>query len=178
MRIASIALICAAMAAPSLVAEVPRPAPDFTATLPGGKPFPLKDLRGKVVLVAFIFTTCSHCQQLTGELAAIQKEYAGKGVQVVEVAFNDGVTEQMVNEFAALYRPNFPVGYKDRASVLTYLQMSILAPLYVPHLVFIDRHGTIRTDVPGESPFMKNAPANIRAELNKLTAAPAAGRKK
>jgi thiol-disulfide isomerase/thioredoxin len=180
MRAASIALICAALAAVPLAGQVPRPAPDFTVMLPGGKPLPLKSLHGKVVLLAFVFTTCSHCQHLTPELSALQSEFAGKGVQIVECAFNDGVNDQAAQEFATQFKAAFPVGYKDRASVLAFLRMSILSPLYVPHLVFIDRHGAIRNDVAGESDFMKDPVRNIRAELTKLTGpgAPAAARGK
>ena len=180
MRIACIALLCAAFAALPASAQVPRPAGDFAATLPGGKSLPLKTLQGKTILLAFIFTTCVHCQHLTPELGAIQREYSSKGVQVLEVAFNDGVNDQVVQEFANQFNPGFPVGYKDRASVLSFLHMSVLSPLYVPHLVFIDRHGTIRNDVPGESPFMQNPAVNIRTELNKLVggSSPAAKGKK
>jgi len=66
----------------------------------------------------------------------------------------------------------------NRAEVMSFLQYSILTttPLYVPHLVFMDRQGVIRSDFPGESQFMTNAGPNIRSELDKLVAAsPAAG---
>jgi len=45
-------------------------------------------------------------------------------------------------------------------------------PLYIPHMVFLDRVGMIRTDVPAESHFFNNAEANIRAELEKLLKSP------
>jgi len=83
MRIASVVLLCAALAATFLCGEVPRPAPDFSIVIPGGKPMLLRALRGKVVLLAFISTTCPHCQHLTQELAGIQRDYAPKGVQII-----------------------------------------------------------------------------------------------
>jgi len=54
--------------------------------------------------------------------------------------------------------------------VMSYLQRSILdtRPLYVPHMVFLDRRGMIRADYPGESDFFKDQATNIRAELEKL----------
>ena len=58
----------------------------------------------------------------------------------------------------------------SRATAMTYLQRSILEtkPLYVPHMVFLDRRGIIRADYPGESDFFKDPATNIRAELEKL----------
>src|SRR5689334_18654959 len=116
MRIALIALLSVAIAAASLAAEVPRPAPDFSILLPGGKALPLKALHGKVVLLAFIFTTCSHCQQLVQTLAPIQREYEAKGVQFLASAFNEGVNDAAVTNFMDVFHPGFPVGMDDRAS--------------------------------------------------------------
>ena len=175
MRTASVALLCAAAIAPGFAAPVPRPSPEFSVMMPGRKPMPLKTLRGKVVVLAFISTTCPHCQKLTGELSAIQREYAARGVQILESAFNDGVTEKDVTGFVQQYHPGFPVGMNDRASVMSYLQYSLLGgPLYVPHLIFLDRQGVIRGDFAGESPFMQNAGPNVRAELIKMLAGRAA----
>jgi protein SCO1 len=50
------------------------PAPEFTLTDQEGKPFSLRDVRGKVAVVTFIFTTCSDtCPLLTAKLVGIQK---------------------------------------------------------------------------------------------------------
>ncbi len=38
-------------------AEIPRPAPDVTIGLPGGKQLKVSDYRGKVVVLTFILTT-------------------------------------------------------------------------------------------------------------------------
>ena len=44
------------------------PAPDFTLTNQDGKPFSLRDARGKVAVVTFIFTSCSDtCPLLTSQ---------------------------------------------------------------------------------------------------------------
>jgi hypothetical protein len=55
-------------------------------------------------------------------------------------------------------------------AVRSYLQYSSVdrRPLYVPHLVFLDRTGVIRADYPGEDAFFQNANANIRAQLDKM----------
>jgi peroxiredoxin len=177
MRFASVLLLCAALAAPSFADDVPRPAPNLTIAFPGGKTVALNSLHGTIVVLAFIYTTCPHCQKLTGTMNAIARDYRLKGVNVVGVAFNDGVTESMVKDLISEFHPIYPVGSLDRASVLTFLQRSILTPTYVPHLVVIDRRGVIRGDHPGEGQFMTSPEANLRAELDKLLAAPASSAK-
>ena len=119
--------------------------------------------------MAFISTTCPHCQVLTKTLSAIHEEYAARGVQIVECAFDVG-SDRQLPAFIQQYKPPFPIGYADRAAVLSYLQYSIMdtKPVYVPHLVFLDRSGVIRADIPGESDFMQNPDKNVRAELDKL----------
>ncbi len=61
-------------------ARLPKigPAPEFTLTDQDGKPFSLRDLRGKVAVVTFIFTTCSDtCPLLTAKLIGIQRKRLG-----------------------------------------------------------------------------------------------------
>ena len=85
-------------------ASVPRPSPNLIFQRGGAPPFQLSQLRGKVIALAIINTTCSHCQELTVLLKAIQKDYAARNVQVVAVAFEEGVTN------------NFPMYQIGRAS--------------------------------------------------------------
>src|SRR3970040_2385296 len=51
-----------------------KPAPDFTLTKHDGKRLALKDLRGKVLAITFIFASCADtCPLLTAKMAGIQK---------------------------------------------------------------------------------------------------------
>ena len=56
---AFVALTVSAFATP----PVPRKSPEFTITDPSGKPILLSSLRGKIVVMPFMFTTCPHCQR-------------------------------------------------------------------------------------------------------------------
>jgi len=176
MRIPIVSLLSAAVL---MAADVPRPAPAFTINRVGETPITLKQYQGKVVMVAFIFTTCPHCQALTRELAPMYREYAPKGVQFLECAFNKD-SDKLVPDFVRSFLPGFPVGWAEDATVKSFLQIPILGNqlFYVPHLVFIDRHGVIQGDYAGESDFMKNPAVNIRTELDKMLKAPAAPEKK
>jgi protein SCO1/2 len=65
---------------PSRLAVI-RAAPDFTLTRQDGKPFQFKDLRGKVVLVSFVFTTCSgSCPATTHRLSQTAQVFKDKGL--------------------------------------------------------------------------------------------------
>ncbi|MER8555144.1 SCO family protein [Mesorhizobium sp. M1217] len=50
-------------------------APDFTLTSQDGRPVSLRDLRGKVVAIAFIYTYCADvCPMLTANMASVQEK--------------------------------------------------------------------------------------------------------
>jgi hypothetical protein len=172
-------VLCFSAAALAAVANIPRPSPPFSIQRVGAPPLALESLRGKVVLLAFIDTNCSHCQDLTRTLGPISNEYGPRGAQVVECAFNEAARAALPG-FMKQFQPPFPVGYCDRASVDAYLQRSVMdiTPLYVPHIVFLDRKGVIRADYAGESDFLVKPTENIRKELDKLLSATAAKGKK
>ena len=74
---ATLSLPCGTLAHnPGKNARLPQigPAPEFTLTNQDGQRFALQDVRGKVVVVTFIFTSCSDsCPMLTAKLVGIQK---------------------------------------------------------------------------------------------------------
>jgi protein SCO1/2 len=54
------------------------PAPAFTLTAQDGRQVALKELRGKVVVVTFIYTSCADaCPLLTAKMAGLQDELGG-----------------------------------------------------------------------------------------------------
>jgi thiol-disulfide isomerase/thioredoxin len=179
MRAALAILLCAA--AVGQAGTVPRKSPPFSILRPGpGKEaLPVESFRGKVVVLTFISTTCPHCQQLTQELAPLSKEYAARGVQFLECAFDDGA-QFAVPGFIQQFQPPFPVGYADRAAVAVYLQRSVIdpSPLWVPHMVFLDRAGVIQADIAGDDQdFMGAVVANTKAMVDSLLAGGAPARK-
>jgi thiol-disulfide isomerase/thioredoxin len=167
-RTAVFALLCIACV-PAGAAEVPRPSPALTIQGAGGPNIQIGQYKGKVVLLAFIHTTCPHCQDLTRGLIPIAREYEARGVQVVECAFNVGAG-QLVPQFVQTFQPPFPVGWTDNDTVMGYLGIGFgnNRPFFVPHLVFIDRQGNIQGDYAGESDFMKTPEKSIRAELDRV----------
>ena len=58
-----------------------RQAPDFTLTTQADKPLRLADLKGKVLLVGFIFTTCNgSCPATTHRMGQVQQALKDQGL--------------------------------------------------------------------------------------------------
>jgi len=82
---------------PGKDARLPRigPAPEFTLTNQDGKRLSLRDLRGQVTVVTFIFTTCSDtCPLLTTKLVGIQRQLGPDAPKV----FFTGITVDPLND--------------------------------------------------------------------------------
>jgi hypothetical protein len=157
-------------------AEVPRPSPPFTILRHGAPNIELRQYRGKVVALAFIHTTCQHCQNLTRSLNALAREFAGRNAQFLECAFNDDAQATMP-DFLALFQPPYPVGWSYQGPVRAFLKIGLMdGHFMVPHMVFLDSGGTIQLDLSAQDDFFKETDANIRAALNRLLA-PAATKK-
>jgi peroxiredoxin len=172
----AVLLLCLLVTARSAV-TVPRPAPEFVVRGPSGEVL-LSQYRGKVVLLALIFTTCPHCQHTVGIMSEVQKEYGSRGFQALGSAFNE-TAAQLLPAFLTQFHPNFPVGYSARATVLEFLQAPSNAPLSVPILVFIDKKGIIRSQHMGsDDQLFKDQEKSIRAELETLLKEPAHAKKK
>ncbi|MFN7993961.1 MAG: TlpA disulfide reductase family protein [Bryobacteraceae bacterium] len=169
----SIAVFSLFLAALSASAQqVPRPAGEFAINMPAGGQTLLSQYGGKVVLLAFISTTCPHCQHTVQLLSGMEKEYAAKGVQFLAAAFNPDAPS-LIGGFVAQFRPTFPVGSASRDSVFEYEQASLAKPNYVPELIFIDRHRVIRAQYSGGDDFFKDQEKNIRNMLDSLAKEPA-----
>lgn len=165
-------MIAMGLSATAFSADLPRKAPAFEIHMIDGKNVPLGAYRGKVCVVAFISTTCPHCQKYVQILNGIHKDYAPKGAQVLAAAFNEGA-QSLVPAFIGTYQPVFPLGWDSHADVLGFMQISILNPGFVPKVVFIDRGGTIRKQFEGQEDFFKDQDKNTREALDELLKEPA-----
>jgi thiol-disulfide isomerase/thioredoxin len=168
-------LFLIALAAGAQAATIPRQSPEFVIRSPGGEVL-LSQFRGNVVLLAFIHTTCPHCQQSVGLMSALQKEYGPRGFQPLASAFNE-MAAQVLPDFVTRFRPTFPVGYTSRDTVNDYLQVPSNTPYRIPIYIFIDRKGMIREQHLGEEAFFADEAKNTRAILETLLKEPALTKK-
>jgi peroxiredoxin len=164
---ALMALAVSIVAIPGFGAQIPRKAPEFVFQMVGAPQQLLSMYKGKTIVLAFMYTTCPHCQKTSGVLTQVQKEYAAKGVQVVGAVFDQGAASRAV-AFSTKLGLNFPVGFSDSRSVLDFLQIPVDDPYFVPILVFIDKRGMIRSQYIGDETFLSHQEVNIRAEIDKF----------
>jgi len=137
-------------------AFVPYPAPDFVVNVPDGAPIHLTSLRGKVIAVLCIYTTCPHCQETSKRFTELYKEFGSRGFEPIGVAFNEEVfganttPSRVVGDFVKSFSVGFPVGWTDRAKILDFLGIGTFQPFVVPQIVWIDRKGMIRAKTQAE----------------------------
>jgi peroxiredoxin len=122
----------------------PRPAPDFLVRYADGNQMPLSSLKGKVVALTFVYTTCIHCQHASQVFAKLYNEYGSRGFQPVGVAFND-MANLFVDDFVKNNGVTYRVGFSPAGPVLEFLAISPIERYVVPQIVWIDRKGMIRS---------------------------------
>jgi peroxiredoxin len=155
--LATLALV-AAMTVPAAFAETaPKKAPDLTITEPSGNKVQLSSLKGNVVVLTFILTTCPHCQHESQMLTKLLREMGPRGLKVYAVAVNDNAAI-LVPQFVQQYEVGFPVGYATPDTLTTFMGFSPMERWVVPQVTVIDRKGMIRA----QSPF--NGDPNLQSE--------------
>lgn len=79
--------------------------------LDGGN-FTLADYKDRTIVLDLWATWCGPCRREVPHLVDIQKEYGGKGVEVVGLTLeNPAADEQKVRDFAAEFDINYKVGW-------------------------------------------------------------------
>lgn len=132
-------------------ATLPRQAPELTIQMNNGRNIQLSSYKGKPVVLAFILTTCSHCQHTTGLLSKLYQEYGPRGLQVVESAIETGAAA-FVPRFVQQFNPPFPVGYNEFQAAQDFMQHSPMLIMHMPGVVFVDRAGRIVAQYEGDDP--------------------------
>jgi len=160
-----------AAVAPLAGQQVPRKAGDWTIQVPNGKPVSLADYKGKPVLLAFILTTCPHCQHCVDLLSKLQPAYAKRGMSIVASAI-DSEAATAVSVFLKYTHPPFPVGFNDANAVLSFAGYSPVRLPHMPILLFIDRQGMVREQHDGAEAdyFGDREERNLRASMDALLA--------
>jgi peroxiredoxin len=111
----------------------------------------LADHRGKIVLIEFTQTDCSHCATFAPILNQVQQRYAGKVVvlAVVNAAHDDGAK---VAAYIAGHQIAYPILFDAGQMEYSYVRKSSVDN---PCLFLIDGNGIIRNDW-SYSPFTRD----------------------
>jgi peroxiredoxin len=147
-------------------ADLPHKAPDFTINTVDGKPLTLSQYKGHPLVVAFILTSCTHCQNAVRILSKLQTEYAPRGLQVLASAIEQD-SQLHVRLFVKNFAPPFPVGYNTGPEADRLVHPTGKLPM-MPLLAFIDKQGVMRAQHEGEEPFFNDLEQNLRNEIEAL----------
>jgi hypothetical protein len=119
---------------------VPRPAPRINF---------LEDCRGKVTVMAFIVTSCPHCQAFSRLLEDLSRT---KPVCARVAAFNDDAD---VTWFARNFQLTFPVLKIEHGVMNDFMGVARGSRVGTPQIAVIDRAGMIQAQsAPAGSPFL------------------------
>jgi thiol-disulfide isomerase/thioredoxin len=159
------ALVSVSFAQDTLAPAI-RKAPEVAFTVPSDGQKLLSQYRGKVIALEFIFTTCPHCQAASHVMSRMQNDYASRGFQAIDIAFNEN-SDLLVSNFIKDQQTQFPVGWTTRDQVLAFLGISAVDRFVVPQLVLIDRDGMIHYQTPplGDEESYKEETIRKRVEL-------------
>jgi len=164
MRKIAVAALFALALTLQAASPVPRPAGVLKLTEPSGKTTLISSMKGKVVVVQFLLTTCPHCQAFSRALTKLTTEFGPK-FQAVGLAF-DAEDAKGVPNYIKTIGTNFPVGSADQTAAMGFLGVSVMEynQMLVPQVVVIDKKGVIRsqTDLRGAGP------AGVEASLRTL----------
>ncbi len=112
--------------------EVPpvlRKSPEFVIKFVDGHQMLLSSLKGKVVALLMVHTTCPHCQHTSQVFTQLYNEYGPRGFQPVDAAFNT-MANMYVADFVKNYNIGYPVGYSTPEEVMAYLGLQHDGALY------------------------------------------------
>ena len=133
--------------------QLPRKAPAFGIQTGPDKYIWLNEYEGTTCVVAFILTTCPHCQFTTGVLNKLHAEFANRSVQFLESAA-EAMAGLHIADFQSKFHPAFPVGYNDERYIATFLGFTEDTPMMFPQIAIIDKRGMIRVQLSGDDKLM------------------------
>jgi hypothetical protein len=171
MKSACSVLVFLAFSASAVLAQepkVPRPAGDIGIQTGPGQYIWLSQYSGKTCILAFILTTCPHCQFTTGILNRIQKDYADRGVQVIESAV-EPMSSLHIPDFVKKMGTIFPVGYNEQNYVAKFLGFPENAPMLFPSIAMVDAKGILRVQYDPDDKRLANdtQEKTLREDLDK-----------
>jgi protein SCO1/2 len=162
---------------------VGAPVPDFRLIDQQNRPFALSSVRGRVVAMNFVYTTCAlpnFCLRLAGNFAALQKRFAaalGRDLALVTVSFDPTHdTPEVLSAYAGQWKANTagwhfltgPAGDVDRVCRLFGVHAFVNEGLldHSLHTVLIGRDGKLIANIEGNQ-FTATQLGDVTAALLK-----------
>jgi thiol-disulfide isomerase/thioredoxin len=114
-----------------------------------GSVYTINDKLGKVVLLNLWATWCGPCRSEMPALVKMQEAHGPKGFEVIGLN-TDEEDVQMINEFAAELKLNYPIGYADTKLQSSLVKISKFPG--IPQSFLLDREGRLRGVFRGANP--------------------------
>ena len=129
--------------------DLPTEQLNASLTALDGKSSKLADYKGKVVVINLWATWCGPCRREIPDFIEIQKDYAGRGLEVLGVtSVDERNTEEDIKEFVKEFKINYKI-----VKVETDDWASFLAPGYsIPQTYVLGQDGRLLRKFVGYSP--------------------------
>jgi thiol-disulfide isomerase/thioredoxin len=122
----------------------PPPAPQFALKdFEGRRVAPLKDYKGKIVVINFWATWCAPCLAEVPEFVRLQRSYRNRGLQVIGVTYPP-VNPARVRRLAFKSRINYPLLFGNRRIAKLYGVTNVL-----PVTIIVGRQGRLEGRIDG-----------------------------
>ena len=148
---------------PQQLEAVPPVAWDTEIQAVDGAAFRLSDYKDKVVVLDLWATWCGPCRMEIPHLVDLQKEYGGKGVEIIGLTTEDPrAAEAKVRDFAREFKINYKLGWSPPEVSLALMNGN----QSIPQTFVIAPGGRIVTKFRGFSPQLSSM---IRAAIDKAS---------
>jgi glutathione peroxidase len=153
---------------------------DFSFETVAGKPYPLKDLAGRPLLVVNTASKCGFTPQYKA-LEAVWKQYQGAGLVVIAVPSNDfggqepGTPQEITTFCTTKYHITFPMFEKvdvkgpTKAPVYEFLTNGFPEPTWNFCKYLVDKTGKVLKEYPSA---VTPEDAGLRADIDAALAKP------
>lgn len=143
----------------------PYPAPTIHFANEQGKPLSLEDFKGKVLFINFWATWCAPCVKEMPLLDHIQKEWGGKGLEVLAISEDIKLGMPKIKSFYQTHNITNLPAYLDTNSK-TFVALGLKG---LPYSYIIDRKGQVRAEIKGPEDLLR---FEIREFLDTLVGEP------
>ncbi|OIK15407.1 cytochrome c oxidase assembly protein [Bacillus sp. MUM 116] len=143
------------------------PIQDFSATTQAGKPFKVKDLKGKVWISDFIFTSCVDiCPPMTANMKKLQQKVKDAGLKNVElVSFSVDPTVDTPKKLTA-FANQYQIDFKNWTFLTGYSQSFIENFALKNYKALVKKPEEGNQVIHGTSIYLVDQDGNIKKSYN------------
>lgn len=117
----------------------PSPLPEFSLPDLSGRTHRISEWRDKILVINFWATWCPSCREEIPEFIAMQRQFAGQGLQMIGIAMED---REPVDEYIDFIKINYPILIAGDQGMALARQLGNHVDA-IPYTVVVDRNGQI-----------------------------------